>query len=89
MSFDNARRNPKFPDYIAVDHLSIPIAHRIGPTGSPCGDCPSRECDDKGSKACPIDGVWMSISNVVALRLAGVDVRLSDVDRKLNLEKFK
>lgn len=88
MTIPGALHHPKFPDYVAVDHTSIPQKHRNG-TGTPCFDCPGRECNGTGARGCTIEGVWVSTTNVVALRLAGVDVRLSDVDRKLNLEKFK
>lgn len=88
MTIPGALHHPKFPDYVAVNPKSIPTEYRP-PSGTPCFDCPGRECNGTGARGCPIEGVWVSTTNVVAMRLAGVDVCLSDVDRKLNLEKFK
>ena len=88
------KTHPKFPEYVAVDHIDLPLASErqqvlgASHTGS-CSECPSRECDadpktGHSSPSCPITGVWMRLSSVIALRLAGHEVRLDTSEKTMS-----
>lgn len=90
------KTHPKFPEYVAVDHIDLPLASErqqvlgASHTGS-CSECPSRECDGNADpvaghpwSSCPITGVWMRLSSVVALRLAGHEVRFDTSEKTMS-----
>ena len=89
------KTHPKFPEYVAVNHMHLPLASErqqvlgASHTGS-CVECPSRECDvpvlvaGHPSSPCPINGVWMRLSSVVALRLAGHEVRFDTTEKTMS-----
>ena len=88
------KTHPKFPEYVAVNHMHLPLASELqqvlgaSHTGS-CSECPSRECDadpmtGHPSSSCHISGVWMRPSSVVALRLAGHEVRFDTSEKTMS-----
>lgn len=90
------KTHPKFPEYVAVNHMHLPLASErqqvlgASHTGN-CSDCPGRECEVKTdpvaghpSSSCPITGVWMRLSTVTALRLAGYEVRFDTTEKTMS-----
>lgn len=88
------KTHPKFPEYVAVNHMHLPLASErqrvlgASHTGN-CDECPSRECyadpvAGLSAPSCPISGVWMRLSSVVALRLAGYEVRFDTTEKTMS-----